>query len=105
MTPGDREFGQLEGKVDSLLEGLSELRRANSDEHRQNGRRFEELRRDVQSAIETKADRQVVADQGREIEALKADQAKRFGRDSFAKSAFGAILGGLGVFFAGGGHL
>lgn|GEM_PF-5429184 len=43
MTPDDREFGILIGKVDALTEQVAELRRTNSAEHAANGERLERL--------------------------------------------------------------
>jgi hypothetical protein len=103
--PTDREFGELIGEVRGMRKELADLQRTNSEEHRQNGERFNRLEGRVQEALDSKADKKIIEDQAKALDSLRQDQSKRLGRDSFAKSAFGALVGGLGVFFAGGGHL
>lgn len=54
MTPGDREFGELIGKVDAIGAQLADMVRTNSAEHEANGRKLERIEARIDSLESTR---------------------------------------------------
>jgi hypothetical protein len=102
MSPDEREFGILIGKVEGIGEQISDLRRTNSDEHRHTAERFDKL----ETLLDGKADTATVGTHERRIDSLertrdRASGAFEFG--SFLKGIAVFVMGAV-AFFLGGGH-
>lgn len=88
MTPDDREFGILIGKVDALSEQVAELRRTNSAEHAANGERLERLEASL---------REPLKDHENRIDSLEKTRDEGSGAAKLVKIGQGAATLGLMV--------
>jgi hypothetical protein len=90
VTPDEREFGILIGKVESIGEQISDLRRTNSEEHRHTAERFDKL----EGLLAGKADTLTVGSHERRIDSLERTRDRASGAFQF-----GSFLKGAAVFF------
>lgn len=96
MSPSEREFGRLEGKVDELgrrmtgvESGMAHMRESATAEHA-------EVRAQISKAV---------TDIRGELNPLQVSRSERIGRDAWVKGAFGAAIALVGLFLTNGGHL
>ncbi len=96
MTPDEREFGILIGKVEGIGDQIS-------DEHRRTAERFDKL----ETMLAGKADTATVGSHERRIDSLESSRDRASGAFEF-----GSFVKGVAVFaiaaatlFVGGGHL
>lgn len=88
MTPSEEQslariVGRVEGKLDAI------------------GRQVEQIAR----TVEGKANATTVDVLANRIDEIESNQDKRWGRDSFIKSAFGAVVAIVTLLITGGVHL
>lgn len=77
MSPDEKEFGILIGKVEGIGDQITELRRTNGDEHRHTAERFDSL----EGLLRTKADTtalEAVATRTRSLEGTRDKQSGGF---------------------------
>lgn len=106
MTPDEREFGILIGKVEGIGEQIAELRRVNTQEHAANAQRFERLETSVHDALAEKADKIVVNKHSERLRSLETirDEGKGAARlVRFVQGALGAAVVVLGYVASHGG--
>lgn len=101
MSPDEREFGILIGKVEAIGEQIAEMRRSNSAEHAQVVTKLDEVRAEVA----TKATRERVKAVEVDVDDLKRTRDEGRGMGFAIKFGQGVLVLGLMVagFFMGGG--
>lgn len=90
-APSEREFGRLEGKVDSLDGRLTEFQQTSSREHGENVAAIEKLGEEI---------RQTFKEHHLRIDALESKEDRREGflqAGAFVKGAIGALLAFIGL--------
>lgn len=107
LTPDDREFGILIGKVEAIGEQVAELRRTNSEEHAANGERLERLESSVRESLNQKASEAWVKEHETRIDSLEKTRDEGSGAARLVRFVQGGIAVGLAAaaFLAGKGGL
>jgi hypothetical protein len=102
VTPDEREFGILIGKVEGIGEQIADLRRTNSEEHRHTAERFDKL----EGLLDGKADTATVGTHEQRIDSLERTRDRASGAVQFGGFVKGVAVFVLAAatFFIGGGH-
>jgi hypothetical protein len=92
VTPGERDFGILIGKVDALADQVAELKRTNTAEHKANGERLERLETGIRVSLDSKASETWVKEHESRLTSLEGTRTKGEGAAHLVKGMQGLVF-------------